>query len=98
MSIARFRHKLTPTFSESRWPGQAMPQQGPSTVTPAREDELLRPSQIAERLQIQERTVTRWLRNGYLRGFKLGKEWRVSSADLRSFMEKHANKPLEETA
>ncbi len=98
MSIARFRHKLTPSFSESRWPGQAMPQQASSATAPATEDELLRPSQISERLQIQERTVTRWLRNGYLRGFKLGKEWRVSSADLHSFMERHANKPLDETA
>jgi excisionase family DNA binding protein len=98
MSIARFRHKLTPSFSESPWPDPTLLQQGLSTVAPATEDELLRPSQISERLQIQERTVTRWLRNGYLRGFKLGKEWRVSSADLRSFMEKHANKPLDETA
>ncbi len=62
------------------------------------EDTLLTPAQIAERLQLQERTVTRWLRTGYLRGFKLGKEWRVSSEDLRSFIENHANKPLNETA
>ncbi len=62
------------------------------------EDALLTPSQVAERLQLQERTVTRWLRTGYLRGFKLGKEWRVSSEDLRSFIEHHANKPLDETA
>ncbi len=62
------------------------------------EDTLLTPVQVAERLQLQERTVTRWLRTGYLRGFKLGKEWRVSSKDLRSFIELHANKPLDETA
>ncbi len=62
------------------------------------EEKLLTPTDVAERLQLQERTVTRWLRAGYLRGFKLGKEWRVSSKDLRSFMEKHANMPLDETA
>ncbi len=62
------------------------------------EDALLTPVQVAERLQLQERTVTRWLRTGYLRGFKLGKEWRVSPEDLRSFIEHHANKPLDETA
>ncbi len=39
------------------------------------EDALLTPGQVAERLQLQERTVTRWMRTGYLRGFKLGKEW-----------------------
>ncbi len=62
------------------------------------EDALLTPSQVAERLQLQERTVTRRLRTGYLRGFKLGKEWRVSSEDLYSFIEHHANKPLDKTA
>ncbi len=55
---------------------------------------LLTPTQVAERLQIHERTVTRWLREGYLRGFKLGKEWRVAPADLKAFMDRHANQPL----
>ncbi len=54
------------------------------------EEKLLTPTDVAERLQLQERTVTRWLRTGYLRGFKLGKEWRVSSEDLRSFIDHHA--------
>ncbi len=40
-------------------------------------------------------TVTRWLRDGYLRGFKLGKEWRIAPSDLRAFMEEHANQPLD---
>ncbi len=62
------------------------------------EEPLLTPSRVAERLQLQERTVTRWLRTGYLRGFKLGKEWRVSSEDLRSFIEHHANTPLDKIA
>jgi excisionase family DNA binding protein len=58
------------------------------------EQSLLTPAQVAERLQIHERTVTRWLREGYLRGFKLGKEWRISPADLKAFMDRHANQPL----
>ncbi len=62
------------------------------------EEKLLTPTDVAERLQLQERTVTRWLRTGYLRGFKLGKEWRISPEDLYSFIEKHANKPLDKTA
>lgn len=61
-------------------------------------EKLLTPVQVAERLQIQERTVTRWLRSGYLRGFKLGKEWRVSPEDLDAFMEKHANKPTDQAS
>ncbi len=59
------------------------------------EEKLLTPAQVADRLQIHERTVTRWLRGGYLRGFKLGKEWRISPTDLSAFMEEHANQPLD---
>jgi excisionase family DNA binding protein len=57
------------------------------------EEKLLTPPQVAGLLQIHERTVTRWLRNGYLRGFKIGKEWRVSARDLDSFLEQSANVP-----
>ncbi|MDX1424416.1 MAG: helix-turn-helix domain-containing protein [Kiloniellales bacterium] len=59
------------------------------------EQPLLTPAQVADRLQIHERTVTRWLREGYLRGFKLGKEWRIAPADLEAFMDRHANQPLD---
>ncbi len=55
--------------------------------------QLLTAAQVAERLQLHERTVTRWLRRGYLRGFKLGKEWRILPDDLRAFLEASSNIP-----
>ena len=58
------------------------------------EDKLLTPSQVAQQLQINERTVTNWLRRGRLRGFKIGKEWRVSASDLENFLEQSANVPV----
>ncbi len=57
--------------------------------------QLLTAAQVAERLQLHERTVTSWLRQGYLRGFKLGKEWRISLDDLQAFLEASANMPLD---
>lgn len=57
------------------------------------DDILWTPPQVAERLQINERTVTQWLRKGHLRGFKIGKEWRVAQRDLQAFLEQSANKP-----
>jgi excisionase family DNA binding protein len=57
------------------------------------EQKLLTPFGVAKRLQLNERTVTHWLRNGLLRGFKVGKEWRVSEIDLEAFIEASANKP-----
>ena len=56
-------------------------------------EKLLTPVDIANRLQVNERTVTQWLRKGHLRGFKVGKEWRVSSRDLEAFLEQSANVP-----
>ncbi len=57
------------------------------------EDKLLTPKQVALRLQVNERTLTQWLRQGFLRGFKLGKEWRISPRDLDAFLEQSANVP-----
>lgn len=57
------------------------------------EDILWTPPQVAERLQVNERTVTQWLRKGHLRGFKIGKEWRVAQRDLQAFLEQNANMP-----
>ncbi len=58
------------------------------------EDKLLTPPQVAQQLQVNERTVTTWLRQGRLRGFKIGKEWRVSARDLGDFVEQSANVPV----
>ena len=57
------------------------------------DEKLLTPSNVASRLQVNERTVTQWLRKGHLRGFKVGKEWRISSDDLQAFLEAGANMP-----
>ncbi len=59
-----------------------------------REDKLLTPPQVARHLQVNERTVTQWLRRGQLRGYKIGKEWRVSARDLENFLEQNANVPV----
>ena len=57
------------------------------------EEKLMTPPQVARRLQVNERTVTQWLRKGHLRGFKVGKEWRISPDDLQAFLEARANMP-----
>ncbi len=57
---------------------------------------LLTPVDIAKSLQVKERTVVQWLRKGHLRGFKVGKEWRVSVNDLEAYLESGANKPMSE--
>lgn len=61
------------------------------------DEQLLTPHQVAERFQIDVRTVTQLLRKGHLRGFKVGKEWRVSAPDLAAFLEASANLPSSPT-
>ena len=55
---------------------------------------LLTATDVANHLQVSERTVTLWLRKGHLRGFKVGKNWRVSAHDLENFLEQSANVPV----
>lgn len=50
------------------------------------ENKLLTPDQVAEHLQIKTATVQGWLRNGKLRGVKIGRYWRVRPGDLRQFI------------
>jgi excisionase family DNA binding protein len=43
--------------------------------------------QVAERLQVSEMTVRRWVRRGELPAIKLGQQWRIRDDDLRDFLE-----------
>ncbi len=58
------------------------------------EKKLLTPTDVANHLQVSERTVTQWLRRVHLLGFKIVKNWRVSAHDLENFLEQSANVPV----
>lgn len=44
------------------------------------------PKEVAEILQITERTVQRYLKEGTLKGVKVGKLWRVTEQALNEFL------------
>ena len=48
--------------------------------------EYLTPEQVAQRLQVTERTVYSWLRSGRINAFKLGRLWRITEKDLETFL------------
>ena len=50
-------------------------------------EKLLTPAQVAERLQITERTVYEWIRGGKLLALKLGRLWRIRQDELEAFLE-----------
>ena len=53
------------------------------TYTPSK---ILTVPQAAEQLQVSERTVYEWLREGKLPGRKIGKVWRLSAEAINDFL------------
>jgi len=50
-------------------------------------DKMLTPEEVAIRLSVKPNTVRTWLREGSLKGVKLGKRiWRVKEADLHNYV------------
>jgi excisionase family DNA binding protein len=45
------------------------------------------PEQIAEQWGVARYTVLKYLRTGTLKGFKIGRFWRVRARDLRAFIQ-----------
>ncbi len=60
-------------------------------------DKLLTPGDIANRLQVNERTVTRWLRIGQLRGFKISNGVACLSERLGSLLASQREQAVERT-
>ena len=44
------------------------------------------PAEVADILKVSVETVKRHLREGTLKGFKVGTRWRVKESDLKEFM------------
>jgi len=56
-------------------------------------NELLTPDETAKRLKMARRTIYQWLRDGRLRGVKVGNLWRVPEEAIQELIEKGAWKP-----
>lgn len=46
---------------------------------------------VAEKLNVDERTIRELIRKNELRAIKVGKEWRVTEDDLDAYVDGHAN-------
>lgn len=47
--------------------------------------------EVAEELGVVNDTVRSWLKLGLLRGYKLGRPWRIKRNDLDQFMSERSN-------
>jgi excisionase family DNA binding protein len=48
-------------------------------------DRIYTASEVAEKLQVSKETVMRKLRKGELRGFKVGRLWRITAEGLEEY-------------
>ena len=53
----------------------------------ASEERLLSLEDVADRLQVSDQSVRRWIKAGKLAAYKPGLEWRISPSDLEDFLE-----------
>jgi len=44
--------------------------------------------EVATYLKMSPQVIRRWLRQGKLKGVKIGKEWRIDKADIDALMKK----------
>ena len=51
------------------------------------DEQLLTVEQVAKRLQVHEETVRVWIRRKQLNAVQIGNEYRITSNDLRDFIE-----------
>jgi excisionase family DNA binding protein len=51
-------------------------------------------NEIAEMLKMNVQVIARKLQYGELPGYKIGKDWRVSEADLMAWLSKHSNQEM----
>lgn len=49
-------------------------------------EQIYTPEEVAEILKVETQTVRAHLRQGSLKGFKVGRVWRVREDDLKAFM------------
>src|SRR5215204_5950159 len=57
----------------------------------ASDERLLSLEDVADRLQVSDQSVRRWIKAGKLAAYKPGLEWRISPSDLEDFLQTHSS-------
>ena len=52
---------------------------------------------VAALLKVGEAAVRSWIKHGDLRAIDVGREWRIAPRDLENFLQRHANRPPDNT-
>lgn len=60
-------------------------------------EQLLTTADVAEHVQVDEKTVRTWIRKGDLRACRAGRELRVRPVDLEAFLARRDSETIDET-
>lgn len=81
---------LPNSFSNPREADQSTPRKEPHSVKdvelPYVPEPLLDSDQAAKRLQIHPKTLQRYARQGYIKGFHIGTMWRFRASDIENWI------------
>lgn len=50
---------------------------------------LLTPGEVAETLKVSPETIRRFLREGEMKGIKVGRHWRIKEEDLKDYIDQN---------
>ncbi len=59
------------------------------------EEKILTTEQVASILQVHPFTILKFIKEGKLKGIKLGRVYRIKESDVREFIEERTTKPRE---
>jgi excisionase family DNA binding protein len=59
-------------------------------------DEVLTIKQVAEQLNVSERTVRNWIEKGYIKAYRFGLVYRIKKADFDQFVKDSEVNNIEE--
>jgi excisionase family DNA binding protein len=59
------------------------------SVNAGRQQPFLTPQEVSELLRVSVYTVRRWIKEGHLPAYKVGRGWRIGEADIDRWLEEN---------
>jgi excisionase family DNA binding protein len=63
-----------------------MPKQG---TYPTEQQPFLTPQEVSGLLRVSVYTVRRWIKEGHLPAYKVGRGWRISESEIGEWLQRH---------
>jgi excisionase family DNA binding protein len=58
-------------------------------LTSTEQQPFLTPQEVSDLLRVSVYTVRRWIKEGHLPAYKIGRGWRIRESDIGEWLERH---------